>query len=216
METQRFDQWTRLIATDASRRTLLRGVVGPFLAMIIAAGSGGVVGAACRKVGQQCEQHGNCCPGARCQGRRCQCPAGRKPCGGRCIPRRQCCTNRDCPGKICRRGACVCRLGTGDCNGDGQCESLLADTNDCLRCGRTCPGGRCFNGACGGDEACVCPSTCAVCYARAEGGRVCSDNGSGQCRTNRRCQRDADCPPGSGCGQVVCGSELVSFCTNPC
>jgi len=130
----------------------------------------------------------------------------------KCEKHRDCCAGARCH----RRRRCVCKAGRGDCNRDGRCESLLSDVDNCGRCGRTGgSAGRCFNGACGGDDY-LCPLGCSVCFARRQGGFICSGADDRACADRPRCTRDTDCPPGSACGQQFCGNEVMSFCTVPC
>ena len=119
MNSERFDRWARTIG---SRRAALRGLTGGVLAVL---------------VGQMVPQDD--VTAAR------RCPAGKKRCRGRCIPRRRCCTTSQCPrgsGKVCRGGRCLCPAGTKLCGAQCIPVASCCTATDCLA-GQTCYGGTC-------------------------------------------------------------------------
>jgi hypothetical protein len=139
MESKRFDDLSKAIATVASRRKILRGVVAG-----VAAAAAGAVGlstaeAGSRGPGQICRKTGDCQPGLTCEpagyGRsRCSCFAGTSPCGNTC------CTTYCSPDLVCYDNQvdaecyamCVSELCFGTnattyfINGSGTCEEMCA------------------------------------------------------------------------------------------
>ena len=135
--------------------------------------------------------------------------------------------SRCCEGARCRGGACRCRSGWRDCDGDGRCERVR---NDPTRCGKRCAvcsvpaNGRatCVDGRCGfacdagygrcGERCCpLCPpdappfaqcgsgapGTCA-CAQSADGPRFCESE-LASCALFPTCADSTDCPDGSFC-----------------
>ena len=75
MQSKRFDDLTRVLATGLPRRSLLRGLAaGTAVAIVAATRVGGAEARVCRKFGERCNQSENCCHG-KCAPRRkvCDC-----------------------------------------------------------------------------------------------------------------------------------------------
>lgn len=115
MDDKRFDDLSRAVASMASRRSVLKGLVGGAVASLIGAVGLGDAAAAGRKRGPGvvCRKQSECADGLTCaadgtDGRsRCTCPAGTYACRGQCISTGFCCSNGDCkPGDACCGGTC--------------------------------------------------------------------------------------------------------------
>ncbi len=63
---------------------------------------------------------------------------------------RKCQKNKDCcSGARCKKDKCKCKSGRQDCDGDGVCENLNTDRNNCGTCGVVCVSpNACCDGAC--------------------------------------------------------------------
>ena len=147
MDGNRFDSFTKAWASGASRRTLLKGVLGVFAGGLVGATAREAAGAfVCRQGGATCLKDAQCCSQA-CDPAtaRCACLAGQVPCGPRCCAASQVCQGGQCvtttttttvppctpkggPCAIFNAGACCsltckpdCCNGneTGGCNGTG-------------------------------------------------------------------------------------------------
>jgi hypothetical protein len=100
MESKRFDELSKAIATMASRRKVLRGIVAGVAAATAGVVSRGVAEAGSRGPGQICRKTGDCLAGLTCDpvgyGRsRCSCPEGQSGCGSTC------CTTFCSPDQVC-------------------------------------------------------------------------------------------------------------------
>ena len=158
------------------------------------------------------------------------CPSGQKPCGGRCIPSDQCCTNSDCPDfrPHCQGGVCGCpperplTCSTG--GGPPTCQEQCCQLTDCPGRASGSLGGdlngrdglQCLNGRC----VCTTPGTrycggsiyqCDFCCSNDEcagrGGQICFKSGG----TQSRC----------ACPQAQCEGVCIAFacsgrCFEPC
>lgn len=160
MDGSRFDRLTREVASGLSRRRVIGGLVGGFLAFGRRAAD---ARPKCRDDGQTCEGNHICCDGLACvvavpgkAGRCATCPPGQIACGNRCIPK--CSASDECHvAGVCEpaKGKCTnpikedgspCSLGT-CCN--GRCVDTFSDPHNCGTCGGTCPSGTCIKGFCG-------------------------------------------------------------------
>ena len=115
-----------------------------------------------------------------------RCKRREKRCGGRCIPRRACCTTANCgAGKICVRGACVvgqgtCAAGANACLGAGSCGPAGSDCQCFLtaenktRCGNNVI----LGGAC---STCVTDANCAADYPQVRGAFCARGSVAGNC-----------------------------------
>lgn len=109
MEPSSFDHLTRLVTLVRSRRSL-GGVAAGFVA--------GLLGLT--------------------QATAAPCPKGKKPCKGKCIPKKGCCTTATCrpavTRRICRKRRCVCHPSTKLCKGrcvDPETPCCGPDTKPC-------------------------------------------------------------------------------------
>lgn len=173
MDSHFFDRLTRLFAVARSRRALGSAVLGSVAALL---GLGTVEAAPC--------------------------PPNKKRCRGRCIPRRNCCTNANCrpaaTGRVCRAGRCVCPASR-----PKRCNGVCIPSAQC--CGAECTptpgcsplGGGCTqSGQCCGRLECSAANTCCVPPG------------------DRTCQVSGDCC-GGGAG-ACCGGFCCSAGTNCC
>lgn len=214
------DEVARSLAVPGSRRAVLRALGVAWLGTLFASLSDpGAVAAAkrsrkrrkkpvrCQKPGAVCNRRKPCCKGTRCARGTCQCPAGKKRCGAKCVPKGACCP---ASGDQCGNTFPVtCPPGTKECNShcipvDGCC-----DYSDCT--------GECDRGNC--DTA---SHTCSPAW-----GRSCGPDGLGRCNSDRicaqACETDADCPPIPGeptsatefCMQPTCEVSACIIGTKP-
>ncbi|HEU5433944.1 MAG TPA: hypothetical protein VFU81_19905 [Thermomicrobiales bacterium] len=190
MDADRFDTLTRLLGASGSRRKAL----GAGLACL--ATTTGFVDAGAKR-------------------KQANCPHGKKKCGKKCIPKRDCCKDGDCaPNQRCEHGACVDCVPQGTaCTNDDQCCTGICDkyTNRCqqvrVSCenGESCPNGRCCDvfgkqclyekatqGACEPHVSCgylLCGDKCSDLSDGTY--QFCGYEGSGACRNGKCC-----CPKG--------------------
>ena len=214
MDGQRFDDLTRVWATGASRRWILRALVGS-AAGALAVGSR-LIGAAAQEAGPTtCVSDSDCvdpdtdpCTGASCVDGACSvfivdCIPGYVCCGnGECCPETaQCQSDADCVpseqdsciGVTCENGACVefivdCVPGY-VCCGNGQC----------------CPANPCQS-----DADCVSDNPCEVGHCQADG--TCTFTHGDPCFT---CSDDTGCAgfrDAFGVDGVCCGGLCVGAC----
>jgi DNA-binding beta-propeller fold protein YncE len=111
MDSRRLDALARLLASDAPRRTLLRGLGLVVPAALLGLHQHGAA-ASCKKVGKKCDKSNDCCDGARCKNGECACKNRYQECQGKCYDvdkdERHCgrC-NRACGNREkCRAGTC--------------------------------------------------------------------------------------------------------------
>ncbi len=83
MDESRFDALARSLATSPSRRRMLIALAAGLLSSPLGRRPPSAA-AACKRVGQNCDQNGDCCAGAECAGGACQCKNGKSECGGKC------------------------------------------------------------------------------------------------------------------------------------
>src|SRR2546428_407411 len=110
MDSSRFDEFTKLLARNPSRRQVLKGfaatAAGGFLSSLgveRASAESGQTLSTCKPPGHPCGTSKN--------------STGRK-------------------GAICSQGVCVCPSGYTDCN--GTCVNLSTDPSNCGACGNGC------------------------------------------------------------------------------
>lgn len=117
MDSSRFDQLARALATDASRRSVL----GTLLATAGALLRPRTGRTACVQPGEDCRQGDACCAGHTCFEGVCDCPSGFLDARGRCAPPppsdttclaegSPCASNADCcidDGLTCQEGVCL-------------------------------------------------------------------------------------------------------------
>src|SRR5437763_17176852 len=98
MDSQRFDDLARALASGASRRSVLKGLVATVAGGALSAIAGREtpsVGAqsTCRTLGESCKNDSSCCTGQNlfCQqigetgAHRCECTSGFVACNGLCV-----------------------------------------------------------------------------------------------------------------------------------
>jgi hypothetical protein len=169
MDGQRFDEITKALATGASRRQILRGVVAGLVGALASGLSREHAAAArrCKGAGGKCTADRDCCQDdpARCADGKC-CPKPRycASTGTCCPPGLKCCGDGECTAGSCRKAQGeACTAGT-ECASSfcvdgvccdaacaGECEACtLADSlGTCVPVsGATCTGGVCVEGAC--------------------------------------------------------------------
>jgi len=228
MDDSRLDRLARSLATAGSRRRALIGMLGSALGLL---GSQAEQAAAkkCKKIKDK-QKRKKCLAKTR-RTPAPPCPEGQKPCGGRCIPNNQCCTDSDCPAATprCCSGACV---------------DVLTDVKHCGRCGagclfnERCSAGSCrcgtSPGSCGGGQSCCPPQSC-VCnpvnfldpVSCTSAGPTCPPGvavcvgTTGACGMNRLPAR-ACCPAGTICddgacrySSTACVEDATAYCQLP-
>jgi hypothetical protein len=150
MDSNRFDDLTRTLATTTSRRGFLKTLAGGAAGALLAAfGVGEAAAKDCKKAGQLCKNTKECCSGI-CYNGTCvsACPSGSKPCNGTCIPNSQCC-NGACPtGQTCRGGQCVnCapdEAHVDSCDSSLCCSGIMLTSPGCSSGGTCCPESGCI------------------------------------------------------------------------
>lgn len=193
MDSSRFDDVTKALATGQPRRQIVKGLAGSALASVLAwFGMGETAAARCRDVGENCRANADCCERNCIQtdenSRQCACPTGTQLCPG----------TRRCVG-LCTGGqifnattcACECPPGTQLCN--GTCVNPTCAIQGQQFNPQTCQ--------------CQCPSGSQVC----QGQNRCVPNcPPGQVLNQTTCT--CQCPSGT----VPCGGQCVSTtCPSP-
>ena len=221
MEDDRFDDWTRALATSRTRRRFGAALAAGAVAALLGRPAGAAA-ARCR-TDRQCSVNFPKCCGGRCR----DTSADPQNCG-------QC--NRICDeDEVCRNGECrsTCPGRQVRCGRRRECVDLQTDPSNCGRCGRecllnetcergecTCSGQRC-PGPDGSPKCCpdgaTCCGTSTGCCPR-EG--VCVNNGRSCCpRTHPQwcdssgacCQQTDTC-----CGTQCCPSGATCFNNSLC
>lgn len=208
MDSQRFDDLLRSLASGLSRRA----TIGAALSGLFASSSLGQLGedADARK--------------RRKKKKKKKCKGGTKKCGKKCIPTTTCCSSSDCGnGGTCANGSCNCASGFKDCNGaciadDQCCASCPGDTvcteGDCVcpdDAPFDCPGNVCVPGSqCCDTSDCSTGQTCdqgfCICSAgEIACGALCCD------QSDEICKVDDENPP--ACQAGLC--PTTDFCTDP-
>lgn len=158
MEQRRFDDLTRRLGANSSRRTVLKGLlagaVGGFAGLV-----GG--GEALAAKGSGGSNKPDCCPSSAprlCDYTCVNVSTDPNHCGG--------CASACPTGATCQNGACLCPQGTMQCG--NACVDTSSDSNNCGTCGHVCASGQsCVAGSC----ASSCSPDCT--------GKVCGDDGCG-------------------------------------
>jgi hypothetical protein len=139
------------------------------------------------------------------------CKGNKKKCGGKCIPKKDCCTNKECDkkiaGQVCKNGNCTCPGRTKKCG-----KKCIANDVCCAAGERGCPyyevceDGTCRN--CLGED-CGVPEDCCTGQCELFSGCFCYVGNSSGCTSDRNCCNGScntatgqcDCDPnGSPCG----------------
>ncbi len=114
MDIRGFDAMTKALAGDASRRTVVRRLVGGALATLLAGRDAAPALAGCKGNSRRCDLPTDCCSG-RCEGGRCR--------RGRLRPGEACERDQECRSRTCGR---INNL------------SSICRSRDCVRTGRRC------------------------------------------------------------------------------
>ncbi len=217
MDDQRFDNLARALAGGASRRRVLRGMLGGTAAAVMALARGSRAGA----------QEGTLAPGAACSSTsQCSQAGGPVSCadngyandgalnccrtsGGACADAT---SSADCCGGLyCRNGVCTDLSVSGElppgsyCTATSQCSqaggpAICADnglaSDGALNCCRTAGG--------------VCDSSAVCCSGLLCAGGVCSGNGApaGTVQLGAACTATTDCAASTS-GSVICASNEI-------
>jgi hypothetical protein len=219
VDQDRFDAWTRRIASRSHRRAAAKLLTGGALGAVFAAFglTAATAGPDCGADGAPCKKKTDCCSGA------CKRKKGKKK--GKCQPcQAACCRDADCTGgKRCQGGTCTCPDGQVDCA--GTCRQCCGDGH-CTG-GKTCQGGNC---ACPSGKH-DCAGTCMNCCNDADcGGNACTAGTCGPCPRGYRycaeipgcleineayCCHQHECISGSVCcagfGNPICVPGLDCF-----
>ena len=193
MDADRFDAVVRGLASDASRRRVLGGVLGVGSAafMILVAQEETTA----KRRRKRKKKKAPACDGQLCNGECLDVQTDPANCGGCGVV---------CGLASCVNGACVCQ-GSGKATCGAVCVDLASDAEHCGACDNACIVASCIHGACdcAGTEA-NCPAAC-TCGARKEGGTACF----GGVNPAANCITDNDCPIGSFC-------LVTAKCSTPC
>ena len=232
MDAERFNQLSRTVATMTRRRSLRllsAGVLGTLLVRLevhpVAATHG------CRHLDARCRRSRQCCAGARCKKRRCQCATTHFPCGSECCLNGATCLTLPVPGepKLCQLGdlppaeqcdptqpgectSGICTpIVTGGSPGFCRIADCEAPQGPCEGGASECCEGNCFStGAfCGGGPRC-----CGLVGAPCQEDCDCCDFADVICRKGTCCRPEfAGCTASSECcGSLVCDTSL---CVKP-
>src|SRR5258706_8505761 len=158
MDSSRFDELTKAVATTTSRRRVLKTFVASIMGGIFGLSRTDLANAAgkCLGLGSKCAHGKECCSGT-CTNNRCACPSGQTNCNGACVvcPFGGTCSGSSCvcptgqtncnglctvcpTGGTCSGNSCVCPTGQTNCN--GVCKDLSIDPTNCGTCGHVCNG----------------------------------------------------------------------------
>ena len=188
MDSTKFDDLTKVLATSTSRRQALKAIAATTVGGILGlSGIGNVFAKPCAPNGRHCNSKTVCCSGfcdsttkrCACQpgtcSSACPCPSGQTCVNGFCCPTSQVCNGVCCSG-TCVNGQCTCPSGC-LALANGTCAQICTGVPDSCTCGGS--GGS----VCAGDSS-------------SPTGGVCSPNGAVNTGT---CTSDANCPPGYFC-----------------
>ena len=194
MESSRFDQLTKALATATSRRQALKAI-GATMGGILGLSGTGIAFAKCKGIGVKCSQSKECCLGF-CDPNTftCTCPLGTVLCNGSCV-------STICPdGQTFDSNTCQCTCSGGLTACGGTCTDTSNDPNNCGSCGHHCPpDAACVNGTCVcslGTTQCdgICTdllidnNNCGSCGHVCAAGSVC-ENGTCTCSARARSTR---------------------------
>ena len=219
MDSSRFDDLTKALATSTSRRQALKA----FGASVV----GGILGLSgidtalahkpfCRGNGSKCNRGSDCCSGY-CANNVCTCPPAPAcnsacPCpsdstclNGTCCPTSQACNGACCPsGTVCVNGACcpTSQACNGTCCPSGTtCVNGACCPTSQVCNGTCCPSGTvCVNGTCA--HPCTSDADCSSCLSPC-GPDI--DGVHAYCEgvpTGIPCSSDSGCPAGTFCTDV--------------
>jgi hypothetical protein len=194
MNVRFIDTLARCLGSGTPRRRFLGGIAAGLPVALVGAHRHAT--AACREVGEPCDENSDCCAGARCKNGQCKCKQGRDVCDGRCY-------RLDRDEDHC--GACdiVCAAGQTCC--DGDCTDLQRDFDNCGACGVDCASGEtCCDGECADRQSDR--RHCGACNHSCPLGESCCD---GECVNQNRDR--ANC---GGCG-IACATDEVC-CAGTC
>lgn len=209
MDGERFDRFTRALATSTTRRGIIKILVAGLTATIGRA----PVAAACINYGRTCSSAPDCCSG-NCVGGKCACAVNKTRCGTRCVDLRYdegncgACGVVCADGLSCRSGICTCSNYGATCTtGDTCCSKNCVNGRCDCPTGRKRCGTRCVNtgtdeancGACGN----VCPS-----FQICKGG-ACVDCPAGQIGIDGQC---VACVPLGGTLPFACSADSLDYC----
>ena len=175
MDESRFDDLARALSVGPSRRSLLVTLGATMLGAVLSARANDVIA-----------KH-----------KKPKCKSTEKKCGKQCIPKANCCSDRDCVGAAtCRKGKCRCKP---------QCAGKSCGAKD--GCGgfcTACPQGKsCVNKQCVDD----------VCNPKCDGKNCGDDDGcGGTCIVQQGCSGNRVCVNGN----CVCPGALPTLCQGHC
>jgi hypothetical protein len=211
MDETRFDELTRVFASGATRRTVLRGMVAA-LAATVGLHTAARAAAVKRKPGEVCRKTGECVEGASCvkdeTGRsRCTCRPAWTLCNESCVQTPEDVNNCGACGNVCPASAdstkmAVCNQGT--CGiacaaGYEPCGELCIPNDGCCTHADCNDGKACTVSLCGPEShTCTHIPITANCVECGSDG----DCGGGSC-CHGRC-----CPAGAGCQQAATGEPI--------
>lgn len=188
-----FDALARSLGTAGSRRLALTGLIGSTLGLGLGAAST-----------ERAEARKKKCPPCKKRKKgKCRATKPKKrPCGGKCIPANQCCTDAECgERRLCVDGACVigqgtCVTGADFCDGPSEADFCGQQETSCA-----CVTSTTNQTRCGEAEAFIVPFLC------------------GDCLSDADCAGKYPLVPGVFCGQATgagCNCEGSTFCMAPC
>lgn len=193
MDSSRFDEFTKALATPASRRQALKTLAATTFGGILALSG---IGTAFAKK---------------------KCPPGQTNCGGKCVDTTKDPNNCGLCGLVCVSGLCVnslcCATGANQCGnscctqtccGGSTCVDTNMDVNNCGGCGIVCRSDQICQGG-----KCVCPTGLTDCHGKCVN-TITDPHNCGGC--------GIVCPKGEICslGKCVVPSMCASGCFNPC
>ncbi len=219
MDPQRFDILARGLATESSRRGVIKGIVGALFggALVGARSDALAAGQTCAAPGETCSTGADCCSGECSDAGVCYCQDPSRPWVG-----------------------CECQQGDADaCNGDqdlccddGTCASPMTgcQSETCTEAGDACSSDAdCCSGMCSDEGVCYCsdPSRPTVgCDCQQDDPDACGGNpslccDSGTCASPMTgCQPTCAEPGGTcssddDCCEGACSNSGVCYCQDP-
>jgi hypothetical protein len=232
MDGQRFDSFTRLLASGGSRRGLLRAVAGLGVGLLVGIGRNGPVAADhCGLLGTTCDPEGRpCCPGFGCDPDTLTCERVCASLTDPCAADGDCCPDLFCIEGACGRPSecteflqpctssdecCGTQFGTGFCSSQGLCAACSPEDGSCGSTAECCPGLglQCSFGTCqpcaAQGESCEFNACCAGLSCLEDGtcgvaAPVCVEAGQA-CDENSTCCDDLPCTRGI-CGGPDCAA----------